>query len=92
MTTDYYSKLDPSFTDVKRHILNYQRDGIRLHFYVTQVTLHTDNKTPNDLTLIVCHGLAMSMFSGTSSRSVQVEPHFSRTRPGDVLSNNQALD
>lgn len=60
MSTDYYAELDRSFRSVKRHVLSYERDSIRLQFYATNVLLHSDQRTSGDLTLIVCHGLAMS--------------------------------
>lgn len=61
MSVDYYADLDSSLRNVKRHVLSYERDGIRLQFYATNVLLHTNSRASNDLTLIVCHGLAMSM-------------------------------
>ncbi|CAL1709623.1 unnamed protein product [Somion occarium] len=60
MPSDYYAGLDNEFRNVKRHILSYERDGVRLQFYATNVLLYTHPRTSQDLTLIVCHGLAMN--------------------------------
>lgn len=85
------SSLHDSKLYMTRHLLHYSVDGYPLQIYATRISLIEGVDTghsPNTLTLVIAHGVSMSM---SSSIHCHVEPaQLNPFRCRDVLSDGRA--